>query len=150
MLFRSREESKENSEHGKGGTQEEVQYSDGKVGSLEQFQNSKGGDNIQKTDEESHDEGSPQQIQNSEEGKQGSPKDSHDKSICSEQDSPKEEHENNEQCSKVGGERGNNVKDQVEQMLVMKPPLSSPQHNQEHVLVASPRQGAMIHSSSSD
>ena len=32
-------------------------------------------------------------------------------------------------------------------MLVMKPPLSSPQHNQEHVLVASPRQGAMIHSS---
>ena len=28
----------------------------------------------------------------------------------------------------------------------MKPPLSSPQHSQEHVLAASPRKGAMIHS----
>ena len=35
------------------------------------------------------------------------------------------------------------MKNQVEQVQVMKPPLSSPQHSQEHVLAASPRQGAM-------
>ena len=140
----------ENSEHGEGSTHEEVQYNDGNVGSLEKFRNSKGGDNIQKTDEDGHDEGNPQQTQNSEEGEKDSPQDNHDKSRGSEHDSPQEEkhhnsNENSEQCIKLGDEGGSSVKDQVEQILVMKPPLS-PQRSQENVLAASPRQGAMIHS----
>ena len=72
--------------------------------------------------DDSHNEGNPHQIQNSDKGEDGSPKQT------------QKSEENSDQGSKASDDGGSSIKDQVEQVIVIKPLLSSPQSSQEHVL----------------